>query len=138
MDPFLDTNVILYAFRKGDNRSQVAEQLLAAGGVTSVQVLNEFVAVARRRLNKSWKEVRRALDVVRVFCPGPVPLSVELHERGLQIAERYGYSIYDALVIAAAILSGADTLCSEDMQDGQVIGRLTIRNPFLGLRTPRL
>jgi predicted nucleic acid-binding protein len=70
--PFFDTNVILYAFRQDDTRGQVAETLLAAGGALSVQVLNEFVAVARRKLDKSWEEVRRALDVLRVFCPEPV------------------------------------------------------------------
>ncbi len=60
--PFFDTNVVLYAFRQGDTRGQVAEALLAAGGALSVQVLNEFVAVARRKLDKSWEEVRRALE----------------------------------------------------------------------------
>ena len=128
--PFFDTDVILYAFRKDDARSQAAEELLAAGGTTSVQVLNEFAAVARRRLDKNWREIRRALDVVRVFCPEPVALSVEIHERGLDVAERYGYSIFDALVIAAAIHSGAGVLYSEDMRDGQSIEGVTIRNPF--------
>src|SRR6266852_5620706 len=75
--PFFDTNVILYAFRQDDTRGQVAETLLAAGGALSVQILNEFVAVARRKLDKSWEEVRRALDILRVFCPEPVPLTIE-------------------------------------------------------------
>ena len=87
--PFFDTNVILYAFSQDDTRGQVAETLLAAGGALSVQVLNEFVAVARRKLDKSWEEVSRALDIVRVFCPEPVPLTVETHERAVQIAEPY-------------------------------------------------
>ena len=73
--PFFDTNVILYAFRQDDTRGPVAETLLAAGGALSVQVLNEFVAVARRKLDKSWEEVRRALDILRIFCPEPVPLN---------------------------------------------------------------
>jgi len=104
--PFFDTNVILYAFRQDDTRSQVAETLLVTGGALSVQVLNEFVAVARRKLDKSWEEVRRALDILRVFCPEPVPLTVEIHERAVDIADRYGYSIFDSLVIAAAIHNG--------------------------------
>jgi predicted nucleic acid-binding protein len=111
-------------------RSQVAETLLAAGGALSVQVLNEFVVVARRKLDKNWEEVRRALDILRVFCPEPVPLTVKTHERALDIAERYGYSIFDSLIIAAALHAGASTLYSEDMQDGQAIDGLTIRNPF--------
>ncbi len=128
--PFIDTNVILYAFRQDDTRGRVAEELLAAGGTLSVQVLNEFVAVARRKLDRSWEEVRRALDILRVFFPQPVPVTVETHERAVHIAERYGYSIFDSLIIAAALDAGAETLYSEDMRDGQTIDGLTIRNPF--------
>jgi len=128
--PFLDTNVVLYAFGQDDTRRQMAETLLAAGGALSVQVLNEFIAVARRKLDKSWKEVRRALDVLRVFCPEPVALTVETHERAVHIAERYGYSIFDALIIATALYAGASTLYTEDMREGQAIDGLTIRNPF--------
>jgi len=128
--PFLDTNVVLYAFSQDDTRRQMAETLLAAGGALSVQVLNEFIAVARRKLDKSWKEVRRALDVLRVFCPEPVALTVETHERAVHIAERYGYSIFDALIIATALYAGDSTLYTEDMREGQAIDGLTIRNPF--------
>jgi predicted nucleic acid-binding protein len=128
--PFFDTNVVLYAFRQDATRGKVAETLLAAGGVLSVQVLNEFVAVARRKLDKSWEEIRRALEILRIFCPQPVPLTVETHERALHIAERYRYSIFDSLIIAAALQAGASTLYSEDMRDGQGIDGLTIRNPF--------
>lgn len=131
--PFFDTNIVLYAFRQGDRRGKVAETLLAAGGALSVQVLNEFVAVARRKLDKSWAEVRQALDILRVFCPSPVPLTVETHERAMHIAERYGYSIFDSLIIAAALDAGAGILYSEDLRDGQAIGGLTIRNPFCEL-----
>ena len=130
--PFLDTNVVLYAFRQGDARSQRAEILLAAGGTLSVQVLNEFVNVARRKLNKSWKEVRRALGILRVFCPDPAPVTIETHDRAVQIAERYGYSIFDSLIVAAALERQCETLYSEDLQAGQVIeGRLRIKNPFI-------
>jgi predicted nucleic acid-binding protein len=132
--PFFDTNVILYAFSQDDARGQVAETLLGAGGALSVQVLNEFVAVARRKLDKSWQDVRRALDILRVLCPDPVPLTVETHERAVDIAERDGYSIFDSLIIAAALSSGARTLYSEDMRNNQKIDGLTIRNPFFGLR----
>jgi predicted nucleic acid-binding protein len=128
--PFFDTNVILYAFSQDDTRGQVAETLLAAGGALSVQVLNEFVAVARCKLDKSWEEVRRALDILRVFCPEPVPLTVETHRRAVQIAERYGYSIFDSLIIASALHAGASALYTEDMRDGHAIDGLTIRNPF--------
>ena len=130
--PFLDTNVVLYAFRQGDARSQRAEILLAAGGTLSVQVLNEFVNVARRKLNRSWEEVRRALGILRVFCPDPAPVTIETHDRAVQIAERYGYSIFDSLIVAAALERQCETLYSEDLQAGQVIeGRLRVKNPFI-------
>lgn len=129
--PFFDTNVILYAFRQDDPRAEVAEALLAGGGAVSVQVLDEFVAVARRKFHKSWEDIRRALDILRVLCPEPVPLTVETHERAVNIAERYGYSIFDSLIIAAALRAGARILYTEDMRDGQAIDGLTIRSPFL-------
>jgi len=129
--PFLDTNIALYAFREGDSRGQKAEALLVKGGLISVQVLNEFAAVARRKLNKRWEEVRRALGILRVFCPEPVPVTVKTHEAALQMAERYKYSIYDSLIIAAALETGCNVVYSEGLQDGQVIeNSLTIRNPF--------
>lgn len=128
--PFFDTNVILYAFSLDSRRGPVAEALLAAGGSVSVQVLNEFVAVARRKLAKNWEEVRRALDILSVFCPQPAPLTLETHQQAVHIAERHGYSIFDSLIIAAALDTGASTLYSEDMKDGHAINGLTIRNPF--------
>jgi len=129
---FFDTNVLIYAVAKNDGRSSKAEELLAAGGIVSVQSLNEFVAVARRKLNMSWKETREFLDVISILCPDPVAISVEIHRTALVVAEKYGYSIYDSLIIAAALESGCQTLYSEDLQTGQVVSRqLTIKNPFL-------
>jgi predicted nucleic acid-binding protein len=131
---FFDTNVLVYAVAQDDPRSARAEELLAAGGVLSVQILNEFVSVARRKILMSWGDVQEALDAFRVLCPSPLPLTLELHEAGLKIAENHGLGFYDALVVAAALQGGCATLYSEDFQDGQTIdGRLTIRNPFAQL-----
>jgi len=128
---FFDTNVLIYAIAQNDPRGSRAEALLAAGGVVSVQVLNEFVSVARRKMRMPWKDVTEALDAIRVLCPSPVPIAISTHETALRIAEDYGYEIYDALVVAAALEAHCATLYSEDLQDGQVIGgKLTIRNPF--------
>jgi predicted nucleic acid-binding protein len=127
---FFDTNVLLYAFREEDPRNQTSRKLLGEGGVTGVQVLNEFVAVARRKLGFNWKEVSDSLAAIRILCPSVAPLTLETHQRALHIAQRYGYHVFDALVIAAAIEAGSRTLYTEDMQDGQAIETLTIRNPF--------
>ena len=128
---FLDTNVLVYALAEDDPRSMPAQELLASGGVLSVQILNEFVSVARRKILMSWSDVTEALDAFRVLCPSPLPITMEMHEAALKIAEKHGYSIYDALVVAAALEAGCATLYSEDLRDGQTIdGQLTIRNPF--------
>jgi predicted nucleic acid-binding protein len=132
---FFDTNVLIYAYRKDDPRASVAEELLASGGVIGAQQLNEFVSVAQRKLRRSWQEILTALEDLRLLCPDPQPLTVTTHESALRIAERYGYGIYDALVIAAALEASCNTLYSEDMQSGQKIQGLTIRNPFANHRT---
>jgi predicted nucleic acid-binding protein len=128
---FFDTNVLIYAVAQDDPRSTQAEELLASGGVLSVQILNEFVSVARRKILMSWSDVTEALNAFRVLCPSPLPITIKLHEAALKIAEKHGYNIYDALVVAAALEAGCATLYSEDLHDGQTIdGQLTIRNPF--------
>jgi len=128
---FFDTTILIYAVSDANPRAAVAEDLLSAGGHISVQVLNEFAAVARRKLNMSWDEITEALGTIRALCETPAPLTVEVHESALKLAALYRYHIYDALILAAALESGCNTLYSEDMQDGQQIGLLTIRNPFV-------
>jgi predicted nucleic acid-binding protein len=129
-EDFFDTNVVLYLLSADPAKADRAEELLAIGGTISVQVLNEFVAVASRKLRMSWIEIREVLTQVRAVCVVE-PVTIETHERALRLAERYGISIYDALIVSAALLANCKTLHSEDMQDGQVIERqLTIRNPF--------
>jgi predicted nucleic acid-binding protein len=129
-EDFFDTNVLLYLLSADVAKADRAEELLAIGGAISVQVLNEFVAVASRKLRMPWLEIREVLAQVRAVC-AVVPMSVETHDRAVRIAERHGLSIYDALIVAAALLADCRTLYSEDMQDGQVFERrLTIRNPF--------
>jgi predicted nucleic acid-binding protein len=127
---FFDTNVVLYLLSADTAKADRAEELLAVGGTISVQVLNEFAAVATRKLRMSWIEIREVLAQVRAVC-AVEPMTIETHERALRIAERYGLSIYDALIVSAALLANCKTLHSEDMQDGQVVERqLTIQNPF--------
>ena len=127
---FFDTNVLLYLLSGDAEKSDRAEQVLGAGGVISVQVLNEFASVATRRLRMSIGEVREILATLRAVCT-VVPLSEDTHDLALQVAERYGLSIYDSLIAAAALLAGCKTVLSEDMQDGQLLaGKLKIKNPF--------
>jgi len=128
---FFDTNVLIYAMAKGDPRTQQAEDLLTAGGVVSVQVLNEFARVALGKMKMPWADVRDVLEVIQVFCPEPRPITLITHQDALTIAEKYGFGIFDALIAVSALEAKCSILYSEDMQDGQVIdGRMRIRNPF--------
>jgi predicted nucleic acid-binding protein len=126
---FFDTNILIYAQQDGKkaDRSRV---LLAGGGKLSVQVLNEFVAVARRKQSKDWREIAEAIADVLVLVDPPLALSLDLHIAARTLAEANQLSFYDALIVASAIESGCDTLYSEDMQHGRTIGNLTISNPF--------
>ncbi len=130
VEEFFDTTILVYAFEQNDPRSPIAEGLLLGGGAISIQVLNEFAAVARRKLRMSWKEIVEALAAIRVLCAAPVAITTDTHDAALRIAQRYGFHIYDSLIVASAIEAGCTTLYSEDMQHGQNIGPVTIRNPF--------
>jgi predicted nucleic acid-binding protein len=130
-DVFFDTNVLIYSTQPEERRFKAAVAELSGGGVISVQVLNEFVHVARRKFNRSWVEVALALADITELCPNPRPISWTTHRLALTIAERDGVAFYDAMIVAAALEAGCARLLSEDMQHGRVFdGRLTILNPF--------
>ena len=127
---FLDTNIIVYAFTT-EPRARTAQALLGRGCVTSVQALHEFTNVARRKLDMTWREVHEALDAIRTLCRSILPVDLETHADALRIAERYGYAIFDALMIAAALRARCNVLYSEDMHDGMAIDRrLRIVDPY--------
>lgn len=128
---FFDTNVLLYLLSDDFAKADVAEALLAKGGLISVQVLNEFTSVASRKLGMSWKEIREILDTVRAVC-SVVPVTIESHDHAIDLSERYGFSIYDSLILASAILAGCATLFTEDLQNGQRIDdQVIVSNPFM-------
>ena len=132
-DVFFDTSIVLYLLSADARKANRVETLLGEGGMISVQVLNEFAAVARRKTALSWPEVREALGAVRAACVTQ-PVTEDIHDRGVDIAERYGFSLYDSLIIAVARDAGCTTLFSENLQHRQVIdGTLTVRNPFVGV-----
>ncbi len=128
---FLDTNVLIYAFAAGDQRSARAEALLAEGGVIGVQVLNEFTNVVRRKLGWDWPQVDAALAVIEELTEPVRPLTGGIHAQALQLARTNSLSFYDALIVAAAADAGCSMLLTEDLQHGRKFGSVTIRNPFL-------
>ncbi|MCF7983599.1 MAG: PIN domain-containing protein [Thiohalocapsa sp.] len=129
-EAFFDTDVLLYLLSGDAAKADRAEALLAEGGAISVQVLNEFAAVASRKLGLTWPEIRELLDTARALCRVE-PLTVATHARGLAICERYGFSLYDSMIVAAALLADCSVLWTEDLQDGQRIeDRLLVKNSF--------
>ncbi len=127
---FFDTNVLLYLAGQDETKAGRSEALIRTGGVISVQVLNEMANVARRKMRLTWPETHELLSTFRRLLRVE-PLTIEIHETGLALGERYGLAIYDAMIAAAALHADCDTLWSEDMQDGLVIDRrLRIVDPF--------
>lgn len=131
--PFIDTNIIIYLASGDIRKADRSEEILAAGGVLSVQVLNEYVSVARRKLALSWEETREVIAAVKSACE-IVPLSVQAQATAMRLSEMSQISIYDASIVAAALEAGCDTLWSEDMQHWQKFETLSIVNPYRSLK----
>lgn len=129
-EPFIDTNILVYLLSEDDSRADRAEEILRAGGRISVQVLNELANVARRKLNMSWEDITEMLTLIRSVCPVD-SLTPETHETAMAVAKRYGLSVYDSMIVSAALIGNCEILYSEDMHDGLIIeGKLRIQNPF--------
>ena len=127
---FFDTNILVYAFAADDPRCARAEELIGEGGVISVQVLSEFTNVTRRKLKWDWKQVEASLAVIQELLGVARPLTTDLHGKAVTLARDSKLSFYDALIVAAAMDADCELLCSEDLQDGQRFGGVTIENPF--------
>ncbi|MBP6016157.1 MAG: PIN domain-containing protein [Candidatus Promineofilum sp.] len=134
---FLDTNILIYAVDQADLAKQqiavplVREAILSGRGIISIQVVQEFLNVARRKFERPMTveecrgHVQNVLEPLCSYFP-----SITTIDRALGIIEETGYHFYDALILAAAIESGCRTLYSEDLQHGRAIQGLTIVNPF--------
>ena len=130
MSAFFDTNILVYAQQAG-GKADRARALLASGGKLSVQVLNEFTAVSRRKQGKEWHEIGEAISDLLALVDPPLALTLDLHGAARALAEEHRLSFYDALIVVSAIEAGCNVLYSEDMQHGRTIGGLAIANPLL-------
>jgi predicted nucleic acid-binding protein len=133
---FFDSNVLIYAFTQAGNKTDSAQQIVSLGGAISVQVLNETANTLRRKFNVGWPRIHQIIDKIVGLCPNPLTLGLETQRTGLRICERFGYSVYDGLIIAAAVDAHCTTLYSEDLQHGQIIEGVRIENPFLDTTVP--
>lgn len=127
---FIDTNVLIYLLSNDSHKATTVERLLLNQPTISVQVLNEIVAVATRKLRMPMPEVLEFCQVVRQLCHVE-PITPDHHDLALSIMQRFNYGIYDSLIIASALLADCRKLCTEDLQHGQVIlKQLRLENPF--------
>jgi len=127
---FLDTNILVYAVSDDPRRAR-AGQLIAEGSAVSVQVLNEFVNVLRKKLGRTWPEIETAVADLRLAIGPAIPVTEDLHDAAIPLARDHGLSFYDALIVAAAYTGGCHTLFSEGLQHGRKFDDLTIINPFI-------
>ena len=136
MKAFIDTNVLIYWLDEGVRADQV-EALLADDAVISVQVLNEFANVLRKKRNAAISLIQQLVGVLLETC-AVSDLTVRIHLGAIELVQRYGFSVYDANILAAAAEMGCAVVYSEDMQHGMSVkmpkslggGALSIKNPF--------
>ena len=129
---FIDTNIVIYSLSKDEHKQHKALALLANKPVMSVQVLSETANIMRRKLGFDITAIRAVINRINQECSSLQPITLAMLNAALDIAERYSFSHYDSLIIAAAIQADCTILYSEDMQHGQIIeGRISIINPFL-------
>lgn len=127
---FCDTNILLYRFTD-DPKSNTVAAIMAEPFAISVQILNEFASVSRRKFKIDWPQINLRLRLLQASAAAVHPITVETHALSLHCAERYQFALYYSMIVASALLAGCNTLFSEDMQHGMVIeDRLTLLNPF--------
>ncbi len=137
---FLDTNILIYALEEANPAKQeiadhlVREAMAGGRGIISIQVVQEFLNVARTKFKRPMTveecrgHVQNVLEPLCAYFP-----TITTIDRALRVIEETGYSLYDALIIAAAIESGCQMLLTEDLQHGRNVQGLTILNPFIDL-----
>ena len=134
---FIDTNVFIYSFDiKSAAKREIAQNIISSAlekgtGIISYQVVQEFLNAATRKFAVPLKleDAKKYLDfVLEPLCE--VSSSIELYHQALEIATEWRFSFYDAVIVASALQAECAELYSEDLQDGQKIRGVTIRNPF--------
>ncbi|MBW1980421.1 MAG: PIN domain-containing protein [Deltaproteobacteria bacterium] len=134
---FIDTNIIIYAYDLSADRKREAARDILAGlwnsgfGMISTQVLQEFFVNVVQKIPKPM-DAQQAREIVQDFLKWQVVVNTgDSIIEAIEISIKFQYSFWDSMIIAAAIAGGAAVLLSEDLQDGQVINGLTIKNPFI-------
>ena len=135
---FVDTNILIYAHdtAAGDKhpraRALLEDLWQNRSGVVSTQVLQELAVNLRRKARKPL-DAKATRDVVSDYLAWQVVVNgADSILEALDLEARYQISFWDALVIQAAQVAGAEILYSEDLSDGQTYGTVRVKNPLTG------
>jgi len=129
---FLDTNVFVYTQSKDEavKRNIALKTLEKYDCCTSTQVFNEVSNVMIKKLKMSIADVKQIITAINNRCEVSI-IDFETIQKALDLKDLYGYSYYDSLIIATAVLSDCDCIFSEDLHDGQIIdNKIEIVNIF--------
>ncbi|MGH8729353.1 MAG: PIN domain-containing protein [Burkholderiales bacterium] len=129
---FLDTNVLVYLYSNTEpGKRKIVQGLASApGAIVSTQVLSELANVLKKKFTLPEAQIAKVIDEITSACDVTL-VNPEMILASLRLAEKYRYSFYDSLIIAASLASGANFLYSEDLQHGQRIeSSLVIKSPF--------
>jgi predicted nucleic acid-binding protein len=130
---FLDTNIIIYLYSEdeSDKRDASYKFVNRLDCVTSIQAMNEASNVWYRKYNLSKTEIAKYLDEIESVCDEIMLVRRKTIDQAMDIKDRYGYSLYDCLILASSIEANCNIILTEDMKDGQIINEtLKIINPF--------
>lgn len=135
----IDSNVLVYAFQRGDPRAEIADDLLRrladADVMLCVQVLGELLKVVRRKYSERLEETAFAVGIWSALYPIE-QTTIDDILPALEIAERYRLQYWDSLIIAVAARGGAEVLLTEDMGDGTIVHGVRLLNPFKAENQP--
>ncbi|MGE5341987.1 MAG: PIN domain-containing protein [Candidatus Omnitrophota bacterium] len=128
---FLDSNIVIYSLGADKFKKEIAVDLLKKSPCISIQVVNEVVNISIKKLKMPNFD---AYDIGRMLMNNckTIPLTENIVLKGFVISQRYGFSFWDSLIVAAAIESECSVLYTEDLQHNQNIeNKLIVRNPYL-------
>ncbi|WP_376692062.1 PIN domain-containing protein [Wenzhouxiangella sp. EGI_FJ10409] len=134
---FVDTNVFVYARdcsepAKHSRAREWVEHLWTTGtGRLSTQVIKEYYQVVTRRLDPGLPREEARADIRDMLTWRPVDVSAQVLEQAWSIEDRYGFSWWDSMIVAAACHLRCDYLLSEDLQSGQEVDGVVVVDPFL-------
>jgi predicted nucleic acid-binding protein len=133
---FVDTNILMYAHDNAAGEKHVRAKALveelweSRSGAVSTQVLQELAVNLRRKAKKPL-DAKATRDIIADYLAWHVVVNGgDSILEALELEARYQLSFWDALVLQAAHVAGAEILYSEDLSDGQRYGTVRVKNPL--------